>query len=113
MLGTEGKKTGANTCGYRHRPFGWRQPCRRILWRRRHGTLLPFLFAEIASLNISIGADSDACRYYSKPAFYIFLPGFELIILGMYAVTRVDRMFYALGHHEQLPWESGEEHEMN
>jgi hypothetical protein len=58
-------------------------------------------------------ADSGPCRYYSKPAFYIFLPGFELIILGMYAVTRVDRMFYALGRHEQLPLESRGEYEMN
>ena len=58
-------------------------------------------------------ADSDPCRYYSKPAFYIFLPGFELIILGMYAVTRVDRMFYALGRHEQLLLEPREEYEMN
>ena len=58
-------------------------------------------------------ADSGPYRYYSKPAFYIFLPGFELIILGMYAVTRVDRMFYALGRHEQLPLESQGVYGMN
>jgi len=31
----------------------------------------------------------------------------------MYAVTRVDRMFYALGRHEQLLLEPREEYEMN
>ena len=34
-------------------------------------------------------------RYYSKPAFYIFLPVFEIIVLVMYAVALVDRLFYA------------------
>jgi hypothetical protein len=40
-------------------------------------------------------------RYYSKPAFYIFLPVFEIIVLVMYAVARVDRLFYALRGDEQ------------
>jgi hypothetical protein len=51
-------------------------------------------------------------RYYSKPAFYIFLPTFEIIVLVMYVVARVDRMFYALRGDEQS-YLGMEEREMN
>ena len=44
---------------------------------------------------------NNVCRYYSKPALYIFLPVFEIIVLAMYAVARVDRMFYAPRRDEQ------------
>lgn len=39
-------------------------------------------------------------RYYSKPAFYVFVPVFELAVSCMYAAVRVDRLFYVEGKAE-------------
>lgn len=58
------------------------------------------------------GSANNLHRYYSKPAFYIFLPTFEIIVLVMYAVARVDRMFYAPKGDEQFYLDI-EEREMN
>lgn len=41
------------------------------------------------------------CRYYSKPAFYVFVPLFELAVSCIYAATRVDRLFYVKGKEEE------------
>ncbi|OBT85295.1 hypothetical protein VE02_07826 [Pseudogymnoascus sp. 03VT05] len=38
--------------------------------------------------------------YYSKPAFYVFVPVFELAVSCMYAAVRVDRLFYVQGKGE-------------
>lgn len=42
------------------------------------------------------------CRYYSKPAFYVFVPVFELTVSAMYAAARVDRLFYAFSEKEPM-----------
>lgn len=39
-------------------------------------------------------------RYYSKPAFYLFVPVFELAVSCIYAGSRVDRLFYVKGKGE-------------
>ena len=48
------------------------------------------------------GRQLSVNRYYSKASFYVFLPVFELIVLGQYAVARVDKMFYVSGSNERL-----------
>ncbi|KFY90487.1 hypothetical protein V498_05922 [Pseudogymnoascus sp. VKM F-4517 (FW-2822)] len=46
--------------------------------------------------------------YYSKAAFYVFVPAFELAVSCMFAATRVDRLFYVKGK-EEVGVERGEE----
>lgn len=50
---------------------------------------------------VDLGLSSlTLCRYYSKPAFYVFVPVFELAVSCMYAGTRIDQLFYVKGKGE-------------
>ncbi|KZO90301.1 hypothetical protein CALVIDRAFT_542783 [Calocera viscosa TUFC12733] len=50
--------------------------------------------------------------YYSKATFYVVVPVFELIVLVMFVVVRVDKLFYLYGKNEVVPEEEVEEMEM-
>lgn len=86
--------------------------------QRRHGTgytttkilvivtATSFLVTELAfrvATTLQTFPATNAPWYYSKATFYVAIPGFELIVLTLYAATRVDKLFYLHGPNEQLP----------
>ena len=56
---------------------------------------------------------NDPAWYHKRPAFYIILPTFEILVVLMFAVMRMDKRFYLEGKAEKARVLGGEKGDLS